>query len=95
MFETLDPQEQPVARRWPLLMYCTYSVGGLVFLILGLRRHGFSQPFRLAVGTAIFLLSVTWLVTTLRSTSPITSRNFGVRNLILILLLMAHEIAYV
>ena len=93
MFETLDPAEQSVPRRWPLLMYSTYAVGGLVFLIFGVRKHGFSQPFRLAIGTAMFFLSLTWLVTTLRSTSPITNRNFGVRNMILILLLMAHEIA--
>jgi hypothetical protein len=95
MFETLDPQEQTVARRWPLLMYSTYAVGGLVFSILGVRRHGFSQPFRLVVGAAMFLLSLTWLVTTVRSTVPATNRNFGVRNIILILLLMAQEIAYI
>lgn len=95
MFDTLEPPEQAVARRWPLLIYGTYAVGGLVFLILGLRRHGFSQPFGLAVSVAMFLLSLTWLVTTLRSTTPITNRHFGVRNMILILLLMADEIAYI
>jgi hypothetical protein len=42
MFEALDPQEQTVARRWPLLMYGTYAAGGLVFLVLGVRRHGLS-----------------------------------------------------
>ena len=94
MFDTLEPPEQEVSRRWLLLMYGTYALGGLVFITLGLRRHGVSQPFRLAVGTAMFLLSVTWLVTGLRSTSPMTNRQFGVRNMILILLLMAHEIAY-
>ncbi len=94
MFESLDPQEQTVSRQWPLLMYGTSAVGGFVFLILGVRRHGFSQPFRLVVGAAMFLLSVTWLATTLRSTGPMTNRNFGLRNIILILLLMAHEIAY-
>ncbi|HZQ67392.1 MAG TPA: hypothetical protein VFA68_02640 [Terriglobales bacterium] len=93
MFDTLEPSEQLIARRWPLLMYGTYAVGGLVFVVLGLRRHGFSQPFRLALGTAMFSLSITWFTTTLRSTSPWTNRKFGVRNMILILLLMAHEFA--
>jgi hypothetical protein len=76
-------------------MYSTYAVGGLVFSILGVRRHGLSQPFRLVVGAAMFLLSLTWLITTVRSTVPVTNRNFGVRNMILILLLMAQEIAYI
>jgi hypothetical protein len=40
----------------------------------------------------MFLLSLTWLITTLRSTVPVTNRKFGLRNVILILLLMAHEI---
>lgn len=95
MFETLDPQEQTVPRRYPLLMYSTYTVVGLVFLILGVRRHGISQPFRLVVGAAMFLLSLTWLITTLRSSVPLTGRSFGVRNFILILLLLAHDIAYI
>ena len=94
MFETSDPQEQTVARRWPLLMYSTYAVVGLVFLILGVRRHAFSQPFRLIVGAAMFLLSLTWLTTTLRSSVPLSVRSFGVRNIILIFLLTAHDIAY-
>ncbi len=93
MFDTLEPPEQTLARRWLLLIYGTYALVGLVLLILGLQRHGFSQPFRLAVGTAIFVLSLTWLLTCLRSTSPMTNRQFGVRNMILILLLMSHEIA--
>jgi hypothetical protein len=93
MFETLGPPEQTVARRWPLLMYSTYALGGLVFLIFGVRRHGFSQPFRLAVGAAILILSLASLATTLRTKSPMTNRNFVVRNMILIVLLMAHNIA--
>ena len=93
MFETLDPGEQAVTRRWPLLMYGTYTAAGLVFLVLGVRRHGFSQPFGLAVGATISVLSLFWFITTLRSRSPMTNRNLGIRNIILILLLMAHEIA--
>jgi hypothetical protein len=37
VFETLEPPEQIVARRWPLLMYSTYGLGGLVFAILGVQ----------------------------------------------------------
>lgn len=92
MFETLDPKEQPMARRGPLLMYSTYAIVGLGFLILGVRRHGFSQSFRLAAAAAMFLLSLTWFMTTVRSTVSITNRNFAVRNIILFLLLMV-EIA--
>src|SRR5579864_1523455 len=94
MFETLDPDEQAIARRWPLLMYALFAGAGLVFLILDVRRHDFSHPFGLAIATAMFLLSVVWLLTTFRSTSPVTNRSFGVRNIILILLLMAHDLAY-
>ena len=95
MFETLDPGEQAVARRWPLLLYGIFAVAGLVFLILDVPRHGFSHPFGPAVAIAMFLLSLVWLVTTFRSTSAITNRSVGVRNIILILLLMAHDFAYI
>ena len=94
MFETVDPHEQLLARKWPLFMYGAYGLVGLLFIILGVRRHGFSQPFRLTVAAAMFVLSITWLATTLRSASPMTNRKFAVRNAILILLLLAHEIAY-
>jgi hypothetical protein len=92
MFETLEPPEQSVSRRWPLLAYGTYALGGLGFLILGVRRHGFSQPFSLVIAAVMLLLSLTWLVTTLRSGTPPTNRNFGVRGIILLLLLMAHDL---
>jgi len=93
MFETLEPPEQIVPRRWLLLMYGIYLLAGLVFLTLGLWRHGVSQPFRLAIHTAMFLLSLTWLATSVRSTSQTTNRQFRVRNMIMILLLMAHDLA--
>ena len=91
MFETLDPPAQTVTRRWPLLMNGTYAVVGLGFLLLGLLRH---QPFRLVIGAAMLLMSLTWLVTTVKSTSPMTNRQFRVRTVILILLLVAEETAY-
>lgn len=92
MFETLEPPEQIVGRRWPLLMYGTSGVAGLVFFVLGVRRHGFSQPFSLAIAALMFLLSVTWLMMALRSTSSVTNRTVGIRYIILLLLLMAHDI---
>jgi hypothetical protein len=93
MFETLEPPEQLVARRWPLLMYGTYSLAGLVFFALGVRRHGFSQPFSLVIAAAMLVLSLVWFVTILKSRSPLTSRRFGIHNIILlVVLLMAHDI---
>jgi hypothetical protein len=92
MFETLERSEQEVARRWPLLMYGTYSIAGLVFFVLGVRRHGFSQPFSLTIAAGMVVLSLFWFVTTLRTHSPLTSRRFGIHNIILLLLLMAHDI---
>jgi hypothetical protein len=92
MFETLEPPEQLVARRWPLLMYGTYSLAGLLFVVLGVRRHGFSQPFSLAIGAVMLVLSLVWFVTTLRSKSPLSSRRFGIHNIVLLVLLMAHDI---
>jgi hypothetical protein len=90
MFEILEPPEEVVARRWPLLMYGTYGLGGLAFVILGVRRHGFSQPITLAIACVMFFLSLTWLVATLRSGPP-PSHKLRFRNIILVLLLMAHQ----
>lgn len=89
MFETLGgPLDRTVNRRWPLLEYSTCAVVGLFFLISEVRRHGFSQPFWPVVLTATFLLSLTWVVTTLRSTVPPTYREVNFRHFILILPLM-------
>ena len=92
MFETLERPEQSVARRWPLLAYGVSAFAGAVFLVLGVHRHGFSQPFRLAIAALMFLLSLTWLIATLRAGTPPTSRHFSIRSLILLLLLMAHDL---
>ena len=92
MLETLEPPEQLVARRWPLLMSGTYSLAGLVFVVLGVRRHGFSQPFSLAIGAVMLVLSLVWFLTTLRSKSPLSSRRFGIHNIVLLVLLLAHDI---
>lgn len=89
MFETLEPAEQPVARRWPLLMYGTYCFAGIVFVILGVRRHGLSEPAHLALSSVMFFLSLMWFITTLKSGTPVTNRKYGFRTMILLLLLMA------
>jgi len=90
MFETLEPPEQVVARRWPFLLYGSCLFAGLGYVIVGLRRHGFSQPISLAIGCLMFFLSLTWLVTTLRSRLSLTNREFGFRIIILTILNMAH-----
>ena len=92
MFETLEAPEHLVARRWPLLTYGTYSLIGTVLFVLGMRRHGFSQPFRLAIAGIMGVLSLVWFITTLRSKSPLPIRRFGIQHIILLLLLMAHDI---
>jgi len=98
MFETLgDPIDRTVNRRWPLLSYSTVAAVGLLFLISEVRRHGFSQPFWPVALAATSLLSLTCLVTTLRSTVPPTYREVNFRHFILILPLMifAHMDAFV
>jgi hypothetical protein len=73
-------------------MYGTYSLAGFVFFVLGVRRHGFSQPFSLVIAAVMLVLSLAWFVTTWRSRSPLTSRRIGIHNVILLVLLMAHDI---
>jgi hypothetical protein len=90
MFETLEPSEQPVKYRWLLLMfYGTYCLVGLVSGTLSVRRHGLSQPAQLALSCALFLLSLMWLVATLRSGTSLSSRKAGFRNIILLLVFLA------
>lgn len=91
MFESLEPRPQMIDRRWPLIMYGTYCVIGLVFAVLGVRRHGFSQPYSLVIACAMFLFAVVCLLTTLRQATRLTSRKLALRNFILLLLLMAHS----
>lgn len=92
MFETSEPPEHVVDRRWQLLFYGVFLLAGLVYVVFGLRRHGFSQPISLAIGVVMFFLSLTWVVTTLRSTYLLTNREFGVRVVALVLLQMAQEL---
>ena len=94
MFDTLDPSDRILARRGLLLSYGIFAVAGFLFLVLDLRRKGFSHPFELAVAAALLLLSLTWFLTTLISGAPITVRTFTVRNMILVVLLTVHDIAF-
>jgi hypothetical protein len=95
MFETLEDalekSKRPLDRRWPPLMYSAYVVAGLFYLIEGVRRHA---PFGAIVGVVVFLLSLIWLITTIRSPVPVTRRDFWVRGQIVSWILMAYEIAY-
>jgi hypothetical protein len=95
MFETLEDvferSKRPLDRRSPLLLYSMYVAVGLFYLIQGVRRH---HPFAAVVGAVVFLLSLIWFITTIRSPVPLTRRDFWVRGQILIWILMAYEIAY-
>jgi hypothetical protein len=93
MFETLEDKfeesKKPLDPGLPMLMYSASAIGSCIAIILGMRRHGFSHLFSLVVWATMFLLSLTWLVTSLRSSVPITRRDFRVRHIILLSLLFA------
>jgi len=98
MFESLDDMfeksKKPLDRRLSILMYGTTAIGSFIFLFLGVLGHGFSHLFNLVVWAAMFLLSLTWLVTSLRLSVPITRRDFTVRCMIVAWLLWAHRLPY-
>jgi hypothetical protein len=102
VFETLEDafekSKPPLDTGWPILMYSTDVVlSSFVLIIEGGR--GFSQGharllFSLIVWAVMFLLCLTWLVASLRSSVPITRRDFGVRFTILwVLRLLAAGLA--
>jgi hypothetical protein len=93
MFETLEPREQVVGRQLPLIVYGTYCLVGLVFLVLGVRRHGFAQPFGLGIAALMFLLSLAWFVMAFRAESPMSNRTVRIRTFVLLLLLTVHGIS--
>jgi hypothetical protein len=91
MFETLDDafekSKPPLDRGWPILMYSANVLLSSFALIIEGKR-GFSLVharllFSLIVWTVMFLLSLTWLVASLKSSVPITRRDYGVRFTIL------------
>jgi hypothetical protein len=96
MFETLEDKieksKNPLDPGLPILIYgATTAVSSVVF-ILRVQAHGFSHLFSLVGWAAMFLLSLTWLVTSFRSSVPITRRDFGVRIAVLCLLLMVQRL---
>ena len=95
MFETLEDvfekSKQLLDRRWPISMYSADAVVGLIFLMEGIRRH---HPFGAAIGAVVFLLSLIWLIATIKSPVPASRRDLWVRSQIVVWILMAYEIAY-
>jgi hypothetical protein len=90
MFETLEDafekSKPPLDRGWPILMYSSNVVSSSFALILegsqGFSR-GHARLFSLIVWAVVFLLSLTWLVASLRLSVPISRRDCGVRFTIL------------
>jgi hypothetical protein len=99
MFETLEDafekSKPPLDRGWPILLYSGYVALSSIVLALGVRGHGFSHLFRLVVWAAMLLLSMNWLVTSLKSSVPITRHDFFIRSNILLTLLMADDLPYI
>jgi len=57
----------------------------------GVRRHA---PVGLLVGAVVFLLSLIWLITTVRSQVPVSRRDVWVRGRIVVWILLAYQVAY-
>jgi hypothetical protein len=95
MFETLEDMreksQRPLGRGTALLIYSFDFVVGLFYIISGMRRH---QSLAVLVGTVVFLLSLIWLVATIRSPVQVSRRDVWVRGQIVICILMAYQVAY-
>jgi len=95
MFESLEDafekSKPPLDRGDPILVYSLYVVVGLFYLIEGVRRH---HTFGAVVGAVVILLSLIWLIKTIRSPVPVTRHDLWVRGQIVIGILMAYETAY-
>jgi len=98
MFETLEDafekSKPPLDRGYPILMYSAYVVFSSIALILEggyvLSQKHAQLLFSLVLWAVMFSLSLTWLVTSLRSSVPTTRRDCGVRFIVLqVLLLLA------
>ncbi len=99
MFETLEDKfeksKPPLARTVPILLYSGYLILSFIVLTVAVRRSGFHHLFSLVVWAVIFCLSLIWLVTSLRSSVPVTRRDFAIRSAILLLLLVADDLPYI
>jgi hypothetical protein len=95
MFETLEDMreksQRPMRGEWALLIYSMDAVLGLFYIICGMQRR---QPFGVLVGAVVSLLSLIWLITTIRSPLPVSRRDVWVRGQIVIWILLAYEAAY-
>ena len=94
MFETLEEklEKKPLDPALPILIYGATAAVSAIVLILRFQGHGFSHLLNLVGWAAMFLLSLAWLVTSFRSSVPITRRDFGVRIAVLVLLLMVQRL---
>ena len=96
MFETLEDKleksKKPLDPGLPILIYGATAAVSSIVLILRVHGHGFSHLLSLVGWAAMFLLSLAWLVTSFRSSVPISRRDFGVRIAVLCLLLMVQRL---
>jgi Na+/melibiose symporter-like transporter len=95
MFETLEDMreksQRPMSRGTALFMYSFDFAVGLFYIISGMGRH---QSLAVLVGAVVFLLSLIWLVATIRSPVRVSRRDVWVRGQIVICILMAYQAAY-
>lgn len=95
MFETLEDMreksQRPMDPFWPHLMYSMDILLGLFYVISGMQRH---QWLAVLIGAVVFLLSLIWLITTIRSQARMSRRDVWVRGQIVICILMAYQMAY-
>jgi len=95
MFETLEDMreksQRPMSRGTALFMYSFDFVLGLFYIIIGMQRR---QPFGVLVGAVVSLLSLTWLITTIKSSVRVSRRDVWVRGQIVIWILLAYQVAY-
>jgi hypothetical protein len=95
MFETLEDMreksQRPMDSFWPRFIYSMDAVLGLFYIISGMQRR---QPFGVLVGAVVSVLSLIWLITTIRSPLPVSRRDVWVRGQIVICILMAYQVAY-
>ena len=92
MLESEESSNDLVKARWAVSFYGFCSFAGLCGGVAELWKHGISRPEQIAVASAIFLLSLMWLGTTVRLGSP-TRRKFGSHATLLLLLTGAGSFA--
>ncbi len=95
MFETLEDirekSQRPMDPFWPFLMYSMDIVLGLFYMVTGIQRH---QRLGAFVGIVVFLLSLVWLITTIRSRIRLSRRDVWIRGQVVLWILFAYQVAY-